>query len=61
MDYIGALWDLLVSNPEDVPVPDWQRTLLAERLAAHRRGDESSRPWAEVREELGRRVRAVWG
>lgn len=61
MDYIGALWDLLVTQPEDVPVPDWQRTLLAERLAAHRRGESSSRPWPEVRDELGRRLRAISG
>lgn len=61
MDYIGALWDLLVAQPEEVPVPDKQRTLLAERLAAHRRGESATKPWSEVRDELGRRLQAVRG
>jgi hypothetical protein len=38
-------------------VPDWHREVVAERLAAHRRGEMTSRPWSEVREELLARLR----
>jgi putative addiction module component (TIGR02574 family) len=52
LDYIQALWDRFAARPEEVPIPDWQRRILRERLAAHRRGEGETRPWTEVREEL---------
>lgn len=57
LDYVQALWDRVASRPEDVPVPDWHREVVAERLAAHRAGEGSSRPWDEVRQELLSRLR----
>jgi hypothetical protein len=30
-----SLWDHITARPEDVPVPDWHREILAERLATH--------------------------
>ena len=57
LDYVQALWDRVASHPEDVPVPDWHRDVVAERLAAHRAGEGSSRPWEEVRQELLSRLR----
>ena len=47
LDYIQALWDHFSEHPEDVPVPDWHREVVAERLAAHRRGEITSRPWSK--------------
>ena len=35
IDYVQSLWDHIAARPEDVPVPDWHREILAERLAAH--------------------------
>ena len=52
LEYIQALWDHVSEHPDDVPLPDWHREIVAERLAAHRRGETTSRPWHEVREEL---------
>jgi putative addiction module component (TIGR02574 family) len=57
LEYVQALWDRVSEHPEDVPVPDWHRDVVAQRLAAHRRGDMSSRPWSEVREDLLTRLR----
>jgi putative addiction module component (TIGR02574 family) len=57
LEYIQALWDHFSQHPEDVPVPDWHRQVVAERLATHRRGEMTSRPWSEVREELLARLR----
>jgi putative addiction module component (TIGR02574 family) len=57
LDYIQALWDHFSEHPQEVPVPDWHRQVVAERLATHRRGEMISRPWSEIREELLARLR----
>jgi putative addiction module component (TIGR02574 family) len=57
LEYVQALWERVSERPEDVPVPDWHREVVAQRLAAHRRGDAISRPWSEVREDLLTRLR----
>ena len=59
LEYIQALWDRFAEHPEEVPVPDWHRQVIAVRVAAYRRGDRSSRPWPEIREELLARLRTV--
>lgn len=58
LEYIQALWDRFAEHPEDVPVPGWHREIVAERLAAYRRGELSARAWSEIREELLDRLRA---
>lgn len=57
LEYVQALWDRVSEHPEDVPMPDWHREVVVQRLAAHRRGDTISRPWSEVREDLLTRLR----
>lgn len=52
LEYIQALWDHVSEHPEKVPVPEWHRQVVADRLAALRRGEIASRPWSEIREEL---------
>jgi putative addiction module component (TIGR02574 family) len=52
VDYVQSLWDRIVEDPERVPVPEWHRQVIAERLAAHSADPESARPWDEVREEI---------
>jgi putative addiction module component (TIGR02574 family) len=44
LEYIQALWDHFSEHPADVPVPDWHRQVVAERLAAHRRGEINLTP-----------------
>ena len=39
------------ARPEDIPVPDWQRDLVRERLAAHERSEGVRVAWSEVRQE----------
>lgn len=51
LDYVQALWDRIAARPEEVPVPEWQRQLVRERLAAHQRGEGSSVAWSTVRQE----------
>jgi putative addiction module component (TIGR02574 family) len=52
LDYLEALWARVASKPEQLPVPDWHRKILAERLTAYRSGKGSSRPWSEFRDEM---------
>jgi putative addiction module component (TIGR02574 family) len=52
LDYVQSLWDRIAARPDEVPVPDWHREIIAERLAAHRADPGAARPWDEVREEL---------
>jgi putative addiction module component (TIGR02574 family) len=59
LEYVQALWDRVSEHPEDVPVPEWHRKVVAERLAVLRRGEISSRPWSEVREDLLTRLRTA--
>ena len=59
LEYIQALWDHFAKHPEEVPIPDWHRLVIAERLAAYRRGGMTSRSWSEVREELLAHLRTV--
>lgn len=59
LEYIQALWDRFAEHPEEVPVPDWHRQVIAERLSAYRRGEMTARPWSEVREELLERLRGM--
>ena len=58
-DYLIRMRDLLASGADQVPLHEWQRQLLEERLAAHRAADSSeARPWGEVLNRLQERLRA---
>jgi hypothetical protein len=50
LDYINALWERFTAQPEDVPMPEWHREVIAERVAAA--GEGSARPWDAVRKDL---------
>lgn len=58
LDYVQALWSRIAADPDEVPVPDWHREVIAERLAAHRAGEGTSRPWEEARQELLSKLRS---
>jgi putative addiction module component (TIGR02574 family) len=52
IDYVQALWDVIAARPEAVPVPEWHREILAERLAEYERDPDEGRSWEEFRAEL---------
>jgi putative addiction module component (TIGR02574 family) len=50
-----ALWVSLASAPENVPIPDWHRDIVEQRLAEDE-GDESpGESWPEVRRRVEQR------
>ena len=52
IDYVQSLWDHIAARPEDVPVPDWHREILAERLAAHRANNDPGAEWEDFEKDL---------
>jgi putative addiction module component (TIGR02574 family) len=52
VDYVQSLWDRIAVRPEDVPVPDWHREVLEERLKAYQANPTEGRPWEEIEEEI---------
>ncbi len=52
IDYVQSLWDHIAARPEDVPVPDWHREILAERLAAHRANNDPGAKWEDFEKDL---------
>jgi len=52
IDYVESLWDTIAHAEEVLPVPDWHRQVIRERLQEHRASPDSARPWSEVRLEL---------
>jgi putative addiction module component (TIGR02574 family) len=52
IEYVQALWDRIAAKEDRVPIPDWHRKILDERLADLQANPNASRPWEEVRAEL---------
>lgn len=52
VDYVHALWERVAASANRLPLPEWQRELLEERLEDMERNPDDSVPWEEVREEL---------
>lgn len=59
LDYVQELWEHVSAHPDEVPVPDWHREVVAQRLAAYRRGETTSRSWSDIRDELLTRLRTL--
>jgi len=57
LQLVEDLWDDLASEPEAVPVHDWQKEELARRKANLMKNPASGLAWEEVK----RRVRARYG
>ena len=52
IDYVQSLWDRIAAKPDQIPVPEWHRQALDERLAAHEASPEAARSWQDVRDEI---------
>ena len=52
IELVTELWDSLA--PAEIPLPDWQRDLIRDRLAAldDLRPNERSTPWEAARERI---------
>jgi putative addiction module component (TIGR02574 family) len=59
IDYVQALWDRIAATPDRVPVPDWHKAILDERLADLEANPDDAVPWEQVRDELRAKLRRV--
>lgn len=59
IEYVQSLWDRIAARNDDVPVPDWHREVLQERITDGQCDPDSGESWDVVRdrlrEALGRR------
>ena len=56
IEYIQSLWDHVASDVDAVPLTDWQKQLLDERIADYEKDPDSGIPWATVRAGMLRRL-----
>lgn len=57
IDFVQSLWDRIVATPEQVPVPEWHRQIIRERLEAYRSNPTAGRLWTDVRTDIERKLR----
>ena len=57
IDVVQSLWDRIAVTPEQVPVPEWHRRIIRERLESYRADPTAGRPWVDVRTEIEARLR----
>jgi putative addiction module component (TIGR02574 family) len=50
-----AIWDSLAAAPEHVPIPDWHREILEQRLAEDDADLSPGESWSDVRSRIERR------
>ena len=51
IDYVQSLWDRIAAKPDQVPVPDWHRQVVRQRMSDQETSPSEGRLWEEVREE----------
>lgn len=56
IEYVHSLWSRITAKPDQVPVPDWHRGVLRERLAVDETGGERTTSWEQVRGEIRSRI-----
>jgi len=52
LDLITQLWDSLPNSTESIPIPDWHRQELEQRIQAADVEPDAAIPWEEVRRSL---------
>ncbi len=57
IDFVQSLWDRIAATPEQVPVPEWHRQVIRERLEAYQANLATGRPWMDVRADIERKLR----
>lgn len=56
IEYVQSLWDHIASDAVAVPLTEWQKQLLDERLQDLERNPGSGIPWEEVQADIARRL-----
>ena len=57
IEYVQSLWDRIAATPEQVPVPEWHREILDERLRDLEANPDVGENWDVVRDRLRDKLR----
>lgn len=57
IDFVQSLWDRIAATPEQVPVPEWHRRIIRERLEAYHANPTAGRCWTDIRTDIERKLR----
>ncbi len=57
IDYVQSLWERIAATPDQVPVPDWHRDVLDERLKDYEATPDAGESWDVVRDRLRDKLR----
>ena len=57
IDFVQSLWDRIAATSEQVPVPEWHRQIIRERLASYNADPSTGRLWTDVRTDIERKLR----
>ena len=52
IDYLQSLWDRIAATPQAIPVPDWHRAIIDERLNDLEVDSDAGDTWEVVQERL---------
>lgn len=52
IDYLQSLWDRIAASPDAIPLPDWHREILDERLKELEANPDAGDSWDAVQERL---------
>lgn len=57
IDFVQSLWERIAAVPDQVPIPDWHRRIIQDRLESYRADPTAGRPWVDVRTEIEAKLR----
>jgi putative addiction module component (TIGR02574 family) len=52
IEYLQSLWDRIAAGPETIPVPDWHREVLDERVKDVEANPQAGESWEAVQGRL---------
>ncbi len=57
LEYVQSLWNRIAEDEGKVPVPNWHKQIIQERLIALETKPEDVYDWEEVRSEIKREIK----
>ena len=52
IEYLQSLWDRIAADADQVPVPDWHRQVIQERLERDRNAPGEMIAWEQARDQV---------